>query len=117
MEVKGTVEGILFRNAENGYTVMAVDVHGLIITAVGIFPPITEGENVTLIGEYKKNSKYGEQFVVNEVVVVPPSSEEGMIKYLSSGLFKGIGEVTAHAIVKKFGSETFNIIEYKGNTA
>ena len=57
MEVKGTVEGILFRNAENGYTVMAVDVHGLIITAVGIFPPITEGENVTLIGEYKKNSK------------------------------------------------------------
>lgn len=112
MEVKGTVEGILFRNAENGYTVMAVDVHGLIITAVGIFPPITEGENVTLIGEYKKNSKYGEQFVVNEVVVVPPSSEEGMIKYLSSGLFKGIGEVTAHAIVKKFGSETFNIIEY-----
>lgn len=112
MELKGTVEGIVFRNAENGYTVLAVDVHGLIITAVGIFPPITEGENVTLIGEYKTNSRFGEQFVVNEVVVVPPTNEEGMIRYLSSGLFKGIGEITATAIVRKFGKDTFDIIEY-----
>ncbi len=112
MELKGTVEGIVFRNAENGYTVLAVDVHGLIITAVGIFPPITEGENVTLIGEYKTNSRFGEQFVVNEVVVVPPTNEEGMIRYLSSGLFKGIGEITASAIVRKFGKDTFDIIEY-----
>lgn len=112
MELKGTVEGIVFRNAENGYTVLAVDVHGLIITAVGIFPPITEGENVTLIGEYKTNSRFGEQFVVNEVVVVPPTNEEGMIRYLSSGLFKGIGEITASAIVRKFGKDTFDIIQY-----
>lgn len=112
MEIKGTVEGIVFRNAENGYTVLAVDVHGLIITAVGIFPPLTEGESVTLIGDYKNNSKYGEQFVVNEVVITPPTSEENIVKYLSSGLFRGIGEITAIAIVKKFGKETFDIIEY-----
>lgn len=112
MELKGTVEGIVFRNAENGYTVLAVDVHGFIITAVGIFPPLTEGESVTLIGDYKKNSKYGEQFVVNEVVIAPPTSDENIVKYLSSGLFKGIGEITAMSIVKKFGSDTFDIIEY-----
>ena len=112
MEIKGIVEGIVFRNAENGYTVLVVDVHGLMITAVGIFPPITEGEAVTLIGDYKNNSKYGQQFAVSEVVVNPPTSEEGIIKYLSGGLFPGIGVITAKAIVDKFGSDTFDIIEY-----
>lgn len=112
MELKGTVEGIVFRNAENGYTVLAVDVHGFIITAVGIFPPLTEGESVTLIGDYKKNAKYGEQFVVSEVVIAPPTSDENIVKYLSSGLFRGIGEITAMAIVRKFGRDTFDIIEY-----
>jgi len=112
MEIKGSIEGIVFRNAENGYTVAAVDVHGLMITAVGIFPPITEGETVTLIGDYKENSRYGQQFVVQEVVITPPKSKEGIMRYLSSGLFKGIGDVTASAIVKKFGEETFDIIEF-----
>lgn len=112
MEIKGIVEGIVFRNAENGYTVLVVDVHGLMVTAVGIFPPITEGEAVTLIGEYKNNSKYGQQFSVNEVVVNPPTSEDGIIKYLSGGLFPGVGVITAKAIVDKFGSDTFDIIEY-----
>ena len=112
MEIKGTVEGIIFRNAENGYTVTVIDVHGLEITAVGIFPPISEGEAVNLIGEYKANNKYGQQFVVQEVVVTPPNSKEGIVRYLGSGLFKGIGDVTARAIVKKFGEDTFDIIEY-----
>ena len=112
MEIKGSIEGIIFRNAENGYTVALVDVHGLTITAVGIFPPITEGEVVTLLGDYKDNSRYGEQFVVQEVVVTPPRSAEGIMRYLGSGLFRGIGEVTASAIVKKFGEETFDIIEF-----
>lgn len=112
MEIKGIVEGIVFRNAENGYTVLVVDVHGLMVTAVGIFPPITEGEAVTLIGDYKNNSKYGQQFAVTEVVINPPTSEEGIIKYLSGGLFPGIGLFTATSIVEKFGTDTFDIIEY-----
>lgn len=112
MEINGSVQGIVFRNAENGYTVCAVDVHGLIITAVGIFPPITEGENVTLKGDYKLNSRYGEQFVVEEVIVSPPTDEYSMIKYLSSGLFRGVGEVTASAIVNKFKGDTFDVIQF-----
>ncbi len=112
MELKGTVESIKFRNAENGYTVAEIDVHGLLVTAVGIFPPLTEGENVTLLGDYKVNPKYGEQFTVSEVVVVPPTTEAGIEKYLSSGLFHGVGEKTAEKIVRKFGKNTFEILEY-----
>ena len=112
MEIRGTIEGLIFRNAENGYTVAAVDAHGMMITAVGIFPPITEGEEVTLVGEYKKNARYGDQFAVEQVIVSPPKSPENMVRYLSGGLFPGIGEVTARAIVRQFGVDTFDIIEF-----
>ncbi len=112
MEIRGTIEGLIFRNAENGYTVAAVDAHGMMITAVGIFPPITEGEEVALEGEYKKNARYGDQFVVSQVIVAPPKSPENMVRYLSGGLFPGIGEVTARAIVRHFGLDTFDIIEF-----
>lgn len=112
MELRGTIEGLIFRNAENGYTVAAVDVHGLMITAVGIFPPITEGEEVYLQGEYKKNARFGDQFAVSQVIVAPPNGRENMIRYLSGGLFPGIGEVTATSIVNHFGKDTFDIIEF-----
>ena len=112
MEIRGTVEGLIFRNAENGYTVAAVDAHGLMITAVGIFPPITEGEDVVLVGEYKKNARYGDQFVVSQVIVAPPKSPENMVRYLSGGLFPGVGEVTARSIVRTFGADTFDVIEF-----
>lgn len=112
MDISGSVQGIVFRNAENGYTVCAVDVHGLTITAVGIFPPITEGETLFLKGDYKNNSRYGEQFVVEEVIVSPPTDEYSMIQYLSSGLFRGVGEITASAIVNKFKNDTFDVIQF-----
>ncbi len=112
MELKGTLENLIFRNAENGYTVAVIDAHSLKVTAVGIFPPVKEGETVELKGEYKMNNRYGEQFEVSEVIVTPPSTEEGMRKYLASGLFKGVGEKTAESIVNAFGKYTFEIIEF-----
>lgn len=112
MELKGTIENLIFRNAENGYTVAVIDAHGLVVTTVGIFPPVKEGETVTLNGEYKMNARYGEQFEVSEVIVSPPSTEEGMKRYLASGLFKGIGEKTADSIVDLFGKYTFEIMEF-----
>ncbi len=112
MELKGIVDALIFRNADNGYTVAVIDAHGLKVTAVGVFPPVKEGETVTLQGEYKLNPKYGEQFEVDEVIITPPSTEEGMKKYLASGLFKGIGEKTAESIVNTFGKFTFEIIEF-----
>ena len=67
MELKGSVESIIFRNEENGYTVIYCDADGKLIVAVGIFPIISPGEVLKLKGEYKFNTKFGEQFAVESV--------------------------------------------------
>ncbi len=111
MLVKGSVEKVVYRNAENGYSVLIISDSIISITAVGIVPPISEGEVVELEGEMITNSKYGEQLKISRVKVCLPNSEDSIIKYLGSGLFKGIGEATAEKIVKEFGEQTFDIIE------
>ena len=110
--INGTIEEIVFRNDDNGYTVVQLDVHGMLVTAVGKFPIVTEGQNVTLTGEYVRNNKFGEQFSVKDVKVSAPNNIEGIKKYLSSGLISGVGVVTANAIVDTFGVDTLSIIEF-----
>ena len=110
--INGTIEEIVFRNDDNGYTVVNLDVKGALITAVGKFPIITEGQNVTLTGEYIQNNKFGEQFSVKDVKISAPNNIEGIKKYLSSGLISGVGVVTANAIVETFGVDTLSIIEF-----
>ena len=112
MVLTGIVEEIVYRNDDNSYTVAILDVHGEPITAVGKFPPISEGENVEVSGEFIKHSKYGEQFSVKTIKVSTPTSAEGIIRYLSSGLIKGIGPITAFNIVAKFGKDTLDIMEF-----
>ena len=111
MELVGNIESIVFRNAENGYTVAHVATPKR-VTCVGIFPPVTEGERVVMTGEHVVNRNFGEQFKVTSVKVSPPTGRESMIRYLSGGLFKGIGEVTAKNIVSFFGEKTFEVIEF-----
>jgi exodeoxyribonuclease V alpha subunit len=111
MVIQGTVEEIIFRNEENGYTVMNFDADGALIVAVGIFPFINEGERLELTGENKFNTKFGEQFVVSNVEFLKPNDTESIKRYLASGLFRGVGEITADAIVRKFGNKTLDIIE------
>lgn len=115
MEIKGLVENLVFRNSENGYTVLDLDCNGELITCVGYFPIISEGEQVVLQGEFKINNKYGKQFTVASAKVSAPQSLEGIEKYLSSGLIRGIGPITAHNIVEKFGKETLQIIEFNSS--
>lgn len=110
--LKGTVEEIIYRNNENNYTVVALDCNGEYITAVGKFPQINHGETVELVGNFSAHSKYGEQFNATQVKVMQPTSREGIIKYLSSGLIKGVGIITAMAIVEKFGESTLDVIEF-----
>lgn len=112
MKIVGIVENVIFQNSENFYTVVDMDVNGELVTAVGTFPPVSEGEELTLEGEFTVNNKYGEQFVVREVTGTLPESREGMIRYLSSGLFAGVGPVTATNIVTKFGGKTFEVMEH-----
>ena len=111
MELVGNIESIVFRNAENGYTVAHIATPKR-VTCVGIFPPVTEGERVVMTGEHVVNRNFGEQFKVTSVRVSPPTGRESMIRYLSGGLFKGVGEMTAKNIVSYFGEKTFEIIEF-----
>ena len=111
MLIKGSVEKIIYRNADNGYSVLIVSDAIRSITAVGVMPPITEGECLELVGDFTKNSKYGEQFSVESAKVIAPNSLDSMAKYLASGIFKGVGEITADLIVEEFMERTFDIIE------
>ncbi|MCR5416118.1 MAG: ATP-dependent RecD-like DNA helicase [Pseudobutyrivibrio sp.] len=110
-ELTGYVESIIFRNADNGYTVMDFVADHELITCVGLFPVIGEGENLTVRGDYTEHPTYGRQLKVSSYDVVAPADELSMERYLGSGAIKGLGPKLAARIVKKFGADTFNIIE------
>lgn len=109
--IRGTVESIIFQNSENWYTVLDLDCDGKLTTAVGTFPPVSEGEELIMEGEFVQNKKYGEQFAATDVRAVAPESKDGIARYLSGGQFKGIGPVTAAKITEKFGASTLKILE------
>ena len=115
MILEGTIEEIIFRNDSNGYTVAMLSHGNEYTTVVGKFLTINVGENVRLNGRFVTNAKYGEQFSFDTSETIYPSSIEGIKKYLSSGLIKGIGPVTANAIVDTFKEDTFSIIEFSPN--
>lgn len=112
MTVKGTVAGIIFRNEENGYTVLSLDTDdGGDITCTGCFPVLTAGTLMSVSGKLSFHNKYGEQLAVSNYTVLNPTNRAGIVKYLSGGLIKGVGEVTANNIYDMFGDDTFGVIE------
>ena len=112
MIIKGIVEEIIYRNTDNGYTVAVINCNDENITAVGKFPQVSQGEFVELDGSFTKHNRYGEQFNASRVKIAKPNTKDGIVKYLSSGLIKGVGPVTALSIVNKFGEDTLDVIEY-----
>ncbi|MBI4830381.1 MAG: ATP-dependent RecD-like DNA helicase, partial [Candidatus Lindowbacteria bacterium] len=110
--LEGTVERIVYFNEENSYTVARLnsDEHVQLVTVVGCLAGVREGEYVRAHGRWEDNPKFGRQFRIERSEIVPPSSIQGIEKYLSSGLIKGIGPVMAERIVKKFGDDTLRII-------
>ncbi|MBQ7469991.1 MAG: ATP-dependent RecD-like DNA helicase [Pseudobutyrivibrio sp.] len=110
-EITGYVEGIIFRNSDNGYTVMDFVVDEFLITVVGIFPTVGEGENLLLRGQYIDHPTYGRQFKATSYEAVAPADELSMERYLGSGAIRGIGPKLAARIVKNFGADTFRLIE------
>ena len=111
-ELTGTVEGIVYQNKLNDYTVvdLATD-EGELVTAVGAMPYVGEGERVRLFGEWTRHSEYGEQFSVSVVEKLLPTGANEILKYLSGKNVRGIGPVTALKIVNRFGDDTFDVIE------
>ena len=110
-ELEGQVESIVYRNEENGYTVIELAGETEMITAVGIMPLISVGEHVKLYGTYKNHPSYGQQFSATACERSLPENLDGILKYLSCGAIKGIGPVTASRIVKHFGADTLNVLE------
>ena len=109
----GTLEKILYTNPENGFLIGTFLTENSIrpITVKGIVFNTHEHETLRLKGCWENHKVYGRQFSILEFMPVEPTSEEGMVRYLSSEVFKGIGKKTAERIVKKFGKDTFKIID------
>ena len=108
-----TVERIVFRNEENGFVVADVKAGKQKTRAVGVMPDVRAGMNLVLRGAYEINGRFGEQFSVKDYEAAAPSDEQGIEDFLGSGVIKGIGPKTAAVIVRKFGSQTFEIMENK----
>ncbi len=111
VEIEGFVDNIIFRNEENGYTVFEVVADCEHLTCVGTFQFLNEGEYIEFTGEKKVHPGYGEQIQVTSYEIKAPADEIAMERYLGSGAIKGIGAALAARIVKRFGSDTFRIIE------
>ena len=109
--IKGRIDRITYKNAENGYTVFSLTVDGEDVVAVGNFPFITLGDTVTLKGRFTVHATYGPQFKATECTREIPSTSAAIMRYLSSGAVKGIGPATARKIVTRFGNETLEILK------
>ncbi len=109
--VTGYVEHIVFRNEDNGYTVLNLENEDGEITCVGEFNFIGEGELMEMHGEYVNHSVYGMQFKVSSHEVKEPEDKVSIERYLGSGAIKGVGAALAGRIVAKFGEDTFRIVE------
>ncbi len=115
--VSGTVEAIVYRNDETGYTVCTVKTQGGIrkreefITIVGACAAIWEGEELHAEGQWIRHPSHGQQFQAKNITCITPTSTEGLRRYLSSGMIKGIGPKFAQRIVDTFGEQTLQIID------
>lgn len=113
LDLKGFVDKIIFRNADNGYTVLNLisAPNEIEITCVGTFTFINEGEYIEMEGAYIDHQIYGQQFQMESYEVKEPEDLLSMERYLGSGAIKGVGAIMAAKIVKHFKEDTFRIIE------
>ena len=109
--IRGYVDHIIYRNTENGYTVLVLICEEEELTCVGLFSDIVEGENIEARGEYTDHPTYGRQFKVHSFEEKAPEDEIAIERYLGSGAIKGIGVALAARIVRRFKKDTFRIIE------
>ena len=109
--LKGYVDHIIYQNAENGYTVMNLISDEEEITCVGMFRGLDQGESIEMTGEYTEHALYGRQFKAQSYTTLLPEDIVSIQRYLGSGAIKGVGEALAARIVKRFGEDTFRIME------
>ncbi len=110
-KVTGYIDNFIFQNEENGYCVLTLVTEETELTCVGILHGITTGMNVEFTGSYTEHPSYGRQFKVQSYEEKEPKDEFAIERYLGSGAVKGVGAALAARIVRKFGRDTFRVIE------
>ncbi len=112
VELEGRLIEIIFQNESNGFLVGVLNCEEEEVTVVGCLPALREGEMISVKGKWVEHPIYGRQMDVKEYRHIQPSTEEGILKYLSSGVIKGIGEKMAERIISHFGTDALEIMEY-----
>ncbi|MDR3012026.1 MAG: ATP-dependent RecD-like DNA helicase [Chitinispirillales bacterium] len=110
-ELKGTVGTLTYHNADNGYSILQLDADIGVITCVGIAPNMRKGLEVTLFGKWTRHKRFGHQFAFEAYEIVRPTTINGIMRFLESGLIRNIGSVRAKSIVDTFGLDTLNILD------
>ena len=112
LELRGSIEQVIYQNAENGYAVCDLGTEDNdLVTIQGTLPYISEGDGVIVYGRWIHSPKYGRQFAVERYERNLPADANAILRYLSSRAIKGIGPKTAQKIVEQFGEDTFDVIE------
>ena len=111
LELSGSVERVVYHNDKNQYTVLELAAADGLVTVVGSFPFVSEGEELRVYGTWDVHPSFGEQFKATAFERARPASTAAMLKYLSSGAVKGIGPATARRIIQTFGAKALEVIE------
>lgn len=116
MEFEGVITSIIYRNAENGYTVLSCENSDrYTLTVCGSLPLCSVGEQAVFTGELKTHSRYGEQFAATSYERIAPSTLRSIEAYLGSGAIRGIGPSLARTIVETFGMDTLRVFDNTPN--
>ena len=111
LELTGTVENIIYKNEENGYTVLRLkNDSGELVTVVGCFPYAAAGESMIISGNWMTHSVHGRQFKAEFAQRLLPTSANAIYQFLAGGSVKGIGPATASLIVSRFGDDTLDVM-------
>ena len=110
-KIEGVVDSVIYRNEQNGYTVLDVNTDGELITAVGELGDVEAGETLLLEGKFVNHARFGTQFQAEYCERKLPNTAVNILKYLSSGAIKGVGPALAKRIVDVFGERTLEIME------
>ena len=111
-ELTGTVESVIYKNEDNGYTVLRLrSDNGESVTVVGTFPFAAGGENMVISGDWTNHPTHGRQFKAEFAQRLMPTDAAAIYSYLAGGAVKGIGPATASLLVDRFGDQTLNILE------
>lgn len=111
MELKGTIQDVIYKNEINGYTIATFEMESADTTIVGYLPFIQKGDSLKLIGKFVTHPDYGDQFKVETFEKIMPETLDALEKYLANGVIKGIGPATAKKIIKKFGESTVEVLK------